>query len=152
MNKSDCKSAMIGPRRFQWQVSGWCGGVFGGSAWLVPIAAILAFNGQPKLAILPAGSCVLMNLLGAVLWYLRDRILPFPALMGLLAAFSVSTPLIWFATSLYATPESLASLNWPQHAMPSILAALICPVIIAWFCILEYSHANEPVASQRVHR
>jgi hypothetical protein len=141
------KTAMAGPRRFQWQIGGWFGSVFGGSAWLIPTAVILAVNGQPRLALLPAASCILMNAIGGVVWYRRDRILPFQALVGVLAVFAVLTPLVWFAVSAKATPESLDSLNWPQQGITSAMAAFICPVIIAWLCILEYSHGNTPVAS-----
>lgn len=147
MNTTNDKIAMAGPRRFQWQFGGWFGSVFGGSAWLIPTAVILAFNGQLRLAMLPAGCCLLLNVLGVVLWYRRDRILPFPALLGVLALFAVLTPLVWFAVSVNATPESLASLNWPQQGITAAMAVFICPAIIAWLCILESAHGNTSVAS-----
>ena len=139
---------MHGPRRFQWQIGGWFGSVFGGSAWLIPTAVILASTGQPQLALLPAGCFLLMNAVGALLWYRRDRLPPFFALLGMLTAFAVVTPFVWFAVAFNATPESLASLNWPQHGLPGVLAVLICPLIIAWLCVLEYAPRNAPVASR----
>ena len=142
MTKANHKTAMLGPRRFQWQIGGWFGCVVGGSAWLIPAALILAFNGQTRLAILPAACCLLMNVIGCVLWYRRDRILPFPAFVGVLAVFAVLTPLVWFAVSFNATPESLASFHWPQQGVTGAMAALICPAIIAWLCVLEYAHGN----------
>ena len=145
------KIAIAGPQRFQWQIGGWFGSVFGGAAWLIPTAVILAFNGQMRLALLPAGCCLLLNVLGVVLWYRRDRILPFRALMGVLAAFAVLTPLVWFAVSVNASPESLASLNWPQQGITGDVAAFTCPAIIAWFCVLEYSHDGNSVISNQTH-
>lgn len=148
MNVIGDKTAMAGPRRFQWQLGGWFGCVFGGSAWLISAAVILASNGQPRLALLPAGCCLLLATLGVVLWYRRDRILPFPALMSVLAVFAVLTPLVLFAVSVNATPESLAALNWPQQGITGAMAAFICPAIIAWLCILEYSHGNTQLVSR----
>ncbi len=145
MNTAVEKPAMAGPGYIQWRIGGWFGSVFGGSAWLIPTAAILAINGQPRLALLPAGCCLLMNVLGAVLWYHRDRVQPFPALMSTLAIFAVLTPLVWFSVSLYALPDSLASLNWPQQGFTWFLAAFICPAIIAWLYILEHSQGNTSV-------
>lgn len=146
MNTPDEKTAMAGPGRFQWQAGGWFGCVFGGSAWLIPAATILALNGQPYLALLPAGACLVLNILGAVLWYGRDRILPFRAYMGMLAVLAVLTPLVWLSVSLHATPASLASLNWPRSGMSGAMVAFICPAIIAWFCIVEYRHKNTSLA------
>lgn len=143
----DDRTAMAGPRRFQWQVGGWFGAVFGGSAWLIPTATTLALNEQPYLALLPAGGCLVLNILGVALWYRRDRIRPFPALISMLTLFAVLTPLVWLSVSLHATPESLAALNWPQSGMTGAMAAFICPAIIAWFYILEYSHRDTSVAS-----
>jgi hypothetical protein len=143
MNPMDVKTAMAGPRRFQWQVGGWFGSVSGGSAWLIPAAIILGLNGQSRLALLPAGCCLALNALGVWLWYRRDRLLPFRALLGMLSVLAVLTPLVWFSVSLYATPESLTSLNWPQSGITGAMVASICPAIIAWFCILEYSHRDE---------
>ena len=140
MTTKQGKSVMTGPRRFQWQIGGWFGGLLGGSAWLIPTSAILAFNGQPTIALVPFGCCLLMNFVGCVLWYRRDRVLPFSALIGILTLFSITTPLAWFAVSLNATPESLVSLNWPHSGIINTMVALICPAIMAWFCMLEYSH------------
>jgi hypothetical protein len=140
---------MTGRRRFQWQMGGWFGSVFGGSAWLIPTATILASNGQPTLALVPAGCCLLMNFVGCVLWHRRDRVRPFPALIGVLILFSIATPLTWFAVSANATPVSLAALNWPQQGMIAAMVTLICPAIIVWFCVLEYSHDGSAGASNR---
>ena len=133
------KTAMLGPRRFQWQVGGWFGSVFGGSAWLIPAAAILAFHGQTGLALVPALACLGINVLGAALWYRRDRVRPFPALVGILGVFAFVTPLVWFTISANATPASLAAMNWPQQGITGVMVVLICPIIIAWLSILEYS-------------
>lgn len=124
------KSAISGPGRFQWEIGGWFGGVVGGSAWLVPVAVILAFNGQATLALLPAGSCLLMLAVGTVLWQRRDRVRPFPALLAVLALFSIATPLNWIAVSANATTESLVALRWPQWPGITALVTLICPLIL----------------------
>ncbi len=146
MNESGRKTAMIGPRRFQWQIGGWFGSLLGGSAWLIPTGVLLAISGQLGLALLPLTTCVLLNVLGIVLWYRRDRVRPFPALVAALASFALLTPIVWVAVSTYATPKSLAALNWPQQSFAGAIATLIFPAIIAWFCFLEYSHSN-PLAT-----
>lgn len=139
MNATRKKSAMPGPRHFQWQMEGWFGSVVGGSAWLIPIATILAFNGQPTLALVPLGCCLLMNFVGCVLWDRRDRVRPFHAWIGILTLFSITTPLAWFAVAANATPESLASLNWPHSGFVAAMVTLICPAIIVFYCMREYS-------------
>jgi hypothetical protein len=132
-------------------MGGWFGSVFGGSAWLIPTAAILAFNGQPTLALLPAGCCLLVNVVGGALWHRRDRVRPFPAFIGILTLFSIVTPFAWFAVSANATPESLAALNWPQQGIIAAMATLICPAVIACFYLLEYSHGGTSVVSNRTN-
>ena len=131
--------AIRGPGRFQWQAGGWFGSILGGSAWLIPTAVLLAMNHQSRLAVLPAACFALMVGLGTFLWFRRDRTPPFPALIGVLAVFSIVTPLVWFSVATYATPQSRAALNWPQQGLTGTLAALICPAIIAWLFVLEYS-------------
>ncbi|WDQ15580.1 hypothetical protein [Rhodopirellula sp. P2] len=133
------KRALVGPRRFQWQVGGWFGGVAGGTAWMLPVAGGLAFNGQPALALLPLGCGVLMGSVGCFLWYKRDRVRPFQALIGLLILFSITTPLVWFVVGANATPTTLASLNWPHSGWVDALVALICPAMIVAFCLREFS-------------
>ena len=152
MNQANRKTAMVGPRRFQWNVGGWFGGVVGGSAWLIPTTAILAWNNQSRLALLPAGCWLLVNLIGCVLWYRRDRVRPFPALVGVLCLLAVLTPLVWFVISSNATPASLSSLNWPQRGMGAAMVALIFPALIAWLCFLEYSHEQTPGSSHQLSR
>lgn len=133
------KAAIVGQRRFQWQSGGWFGGVLGGAAWLVPAAAILALHGQPVLALLPAACCLLMVVTGIALWYRRDRLQPFAALLGMAVLFSCLTPLAWFTISQLATDQTLAALNWPQHGLVDALAVLIGPAIIVGLCWLEYA-------------
>ena len=147
MNSPHFKSAVVGPRRFQWQMGGWFGSVFGGAAWLIPTTVLLAVNGQSALALLPAVCFLLATLVGVVLWFRRDRVRPFPALIGMLVLFSCITPLVWFGIAFNATAESLAALNWSKHGIPAAIAAFICPTIIAWFCLLEYSHGGTSPAS-----
>ena len=142
MNIALKKLAKTGPRHFQWQSGGWFGCVVGGSAWMISTAAILAFNGQPTLALIPLGCCLVGNFVGCALWYRRDRVRPFPALIGILTLLSVTTPLAWFAVAANATPEALASLNWPQSRIIAAMVALICPAIIVSFCIREYSRGG----------
>lgn len=153
MKNVNNKTVMLGPRRFQWQVGGWFGSVLGGLAWLLPTAVILALNGQSHLAMLPAACFLVVSTLGALLWCRRDRLLPFPSLICVLAVFSVVTPLVWFSVSANATPVSLASLNWPQQGITAIVATLICPALIAWLCIGEYTHGNASVSPKnKSHR
>lgn len=140
MNQKQTKSAMVGPRQFQWQGGGWFGCVIGGSAWLVPMSAILALNGQPMLALVPSGCCVLTILVGLALWHIRDRVRPFRALIGMLMLFSITTPFAWFTVATNATADSLVLLNWPQSIAIATMVALICPTIAIWFCFLEYFH------------
>lgn len=142
MNVAYKKLAKTEPGQFQWQMGGWFGGLVGGSAWLIPTAAILAFNGQSTLAWVPLGCCLIVSFVGCALWCLRDRVRPFPALMVILTLFSITTPLAWFAVAANAMPESLASLNWPRTRMIDAMVTLICPAIIVAFCLREYTRGG----------
>jgi hypothetical protein len=142
------KLAMTGPGLFQWQGGGWLGCVVGGSAWLIPTAGILAFSGQTKIALIPLGCCLIMNFVGCALWYRRDRVLPFHALIGILVLFSITTPGVWFSIAASATPESLASLDWPQSPIIVAMVLLLCPAIIVSFCIREYRERNRKIGQE----
>lgn len=144
LNVKPDKLAVKGPRHFQWQRGGWFGSVVGGSAWMVPTAALLAYNGQATLALIPLGICLLINAVGCALWYRRDRLRPFHALSGILILFLITTPLAWFVVATNATPESLASLNWPSSSIITAMVLMICPTIIVLFCIREYSQIGLP--------
>lgn len=141
------KKPLTGPRYFQWQIGGWFGSVFGGSAWLIPTGFILGVHSQVALASLPVTCFLLLNAVGVVLWYQRDRVRPFPALIGIMALFCVVTPLVWLTVASQATAESLDALNWPSQHITGLAVLLLCPALVAWFYFLEYSHENQTSAS-----
>ena len=149
MNTSS-KTPLIGPRRFQWQTGGWFGSIIGSSAWMIPTAFILGSHRQIVLALLPAGCFLLINVVGVVLWHQRDRIRPFPALIGVLTLLSVVTPLVWLTVASQATEESVEALNWPSQPIAGLIVLLICPAIVAWIFILEYSHQNRKSMPVRI--
>ena len=104
-------------------------------------------NLAAALASLPVSCFLLVNVAGVFLWHQRDRIRPFPALIGILTLFSVVTPLVWVTVASLATTESLDALNWPSQHMTGLAALLICPALIVWFYFLEYYRQDQTTAS-----
>ncbi len=137
------KTPINGPGRSQWNAGGWWGSSLGATAWMIPTTVILVANNQPLLALLPVTGFLLMNLLAAVLWVRRDRMLPFRALMVLLGSLAVAIPTVWAGVARIGTSESLAHMNWPESRIAGLGALFLAPALMAFFVYLEYSHTGK---------
>ena len=77
--------ARLGPGTLQWSADVWFGALIGGSAWLLLGSMLFASNSW-SLAWAWAACGVITISSGVWLWSQRDRVRPYPALMGLLLA------------------------------------------------------------------
>ena len=70
------KVAIRGPGCFQWNAGAWFGVLFGGTAWLLAGAVVLAPL-APAVAGVWAACFVVVTALGLWLWQQRDRMPPY---------------------------------------------------------------------------
>ena len=82
------KQPRLGKGQLQWNTWGWFGGQTGSSVWLLALGIVAVAQGD-ALGWLPIGLCVLANLIGTLLWWVRDRLAPFPAAELLLGTITV---------------------------------------------------------------
>ena len=135
---------LVGPGRFQWNTGGWFGSSLGSSAWMIVISCFLVFYDQRTLALVPAVGFAIVLFASLLLWARRDRIYPFPAMMGLLGLLAIAIPLVWITVSLSGSPEALAKMNWPSSIWPTVLVCAIAPALMIWFLVLERSVITKP--------
>ncbi|MHC5054802.1 MAG: hypothetical protein ACYTKD_08800 [Planctomycetota bacterium] len=72
------------PRAFRWNAGGWFGGQLGATLWIALLGVLLLFD-APRLGALIVAFALAPNVLGVVLWRMRDRIRVYPALQLLIA-------------------------------------------------------------------
>jgi hypothetical protein len=135
---------LVGPGRFQWNAGGWFGSSLGSSAWMIVTSYLLVFHNQPSLGLVPAVGFAIVLFASLLLWARRDRIYPFPAMMGLLGLLAVAIPLVWIVVSSNGSPAALAAMNWPASTWPTVLVCAIAPALMIWFLVLERSVTTKP--------
>lgn len=101
-------------------------------------AYCLAYKGEQLLAVIILAIFSAVATLSILTWMLRDRIAPFVAYMTLLGSLAIAIPTVWLIVSRSASAESLAFMNWPQSNWSALPAIFIAPLVIGWFCFLEY--------------
>ena len=143
---------IAGPGRLQWNAGGWWGSSLGATAWMIPTAVILIANNQPLLAFLPVIGFLLMNLLAAVLWVRRDRVLPFKAVMVLFGSVAVVIPAVWVGVARFGTADSLARMNWTESRIAVLGVLFIGPALIMLFGCLEYSRNGKLYPGTSKHK
>lgn len=132
------KKCRLGAGRFQWNSGGWMGATWGGISWvLVAIGHMIAF-GDWTASIVPGVCAGTVLLLAHSLWYLRDRVDPYHALLALLTLESFAIPLAWLSISTGASPAALAQMNWPNSPIWEFGVPLVVPAILVSYCLLEY--------------
>ena len=135
---------LVGPGHFQWNAGGWFGSSLGGSAWMIVTSCFLALHDQPTLAMVPAVGFAIVLFASLLLWARRNRIYPFPAIMGLLGLLAVAIPLVIVVVSSNGSPAALAAMNWPASTWPTVLVCAIAPASMIWFLVLERSATTKP--------
>ena len=135
---------LVGPGHFQWNAGGWFGSSLGGSAWMIVTSCFLALHDQPTLAMVPAVGFAIVLFASLLLWARRNRIYPFPAIMGLLGLLVVAIPLVIVVVSSNGSPAALAAMNWPASTWPTVLVCAIAPASMIWFLVLERSATTKP--------
>ncbi|MFO0941227.1 MAG: hypothetical protein U0930_10700 [Pirellulales bacterium] len=131
------KTARLGPGRFQWNAGAWFGSLLGSSAWMLMVALFLFGNGDRLLAIAPTVAFAIV-LFGTInLWSRRYSVYPFPALIAMLAVLAIFTPTIWIMVQNWASPKSLAAMNWPRPPWNAIFVFALVPSLMVWFSYLE---------------
>lgn len=79
------KQAMPGQGQFQWNRGGWFGSQVGCTAWML-VGSVVLMGKAPEVAAIWLGAFALVNALGCWLWWRRDRLRPYPAILGFLLA------------------------------------------------------------------
>ena len=119
------KQAKRGTGTHQWNAGGWFGGQVGGTAWML-VAGVLVLAQGSLLGLVVLVCFLIPNVVGVVLWCLRDRIRPYPAiqiLVAVMGVFSVLT-LVAFDVSgrLDAYSEgSSRSTYWMLMVFPAVM-------------------------------
>ncbi len=141
------RSPMPGTGAFQWNTGGWFGGQFGGTAWMVVGAAVLAREAS-DVALVWFVCATAANAVGTWLWLRRDQVRPYPAIQVLLTACGLCGLSAFVALDL-GHPDGLALLRrleiggirW-SYGGTSYTELLIIPALMAWFAFLD--HASRP--------
>jgi hypothetical protein len=79
-----------GPGRFQWNVGAWFGAQLGGTLWMLGAVLVLLPNHLGS-GIAAFFGFLMPNILGLVLYRMRDRIAPYPALQWLVGFTGATT-------------------------------------------------------------
>jgi hypothetical protein len=129
------KKPMIGPGRFQWNTGAWFGSQFGCTAWMLVAAAESMFRHVPWVALGFLLGFAVANTIGTALWWRRDRVAPFRAIMLLLLVCGVFV-LLGVATF---SKLGLEILTWRE--MSSLTVAFVG--LPAWFGISEWAFQRQ---------
>ncbi len=81
------------PGGFRWNAGAWFGGQIGATAWILLLGVLLVPD-DPRLGALVIAFSLAPNVLGVILWRMRDRMRPYPAvqlLVAVSAAFALAT-------------------------------------------------------------
>ena len=82
------KVPVTGSGAFGWNAGGWWGSQIGGTAWMLAVGIVMAFQDIRPGAVMIAGGIV-SNIVGTWLWCNRDRVSPYRAIQTLLAVIGV---------------------------------------------------------------
>lgn len=86
------KTPLEGRGAFRWNAGGWFGSQLGSTLWLLILGVLLCARGKVLAGLVAIGCCAAANAFGTVLWTLRDRVAPFPAvecLVGVIWLFTL---------------------------------------------------------------
>jgi hypothetical protein len=148
------KEPMRGPGHFQWNAGGWFGSQFGGAAWMLVGAAVIAAQ-APWVAAWWACCFALANAVGTGLWLRRDRVRPYPATQALLATCGVAGVLAVTALHAFGPAEVALGVGLhdgrirlegsPAGTLRTAYAALLLgvPAMMGWFALMERA-ASKP--------
>jgi len=67
---------------FRWSAGGWSGGLVGATAWIALMGGLLLFD-APGLGALVLAIAVVPNVVGMILWRMRERVRIDPAVQAL---------------------------------------------------------------------
>ena len=127
----------MGKGRFQWNGGGWLGAAVGGTAWMVVTAGFLAVNHEVVAAV-PFGCFLITSVCAYSLWMRREQLDPFSSHVAFLAVLSIATPVAWFSTDKWASPETLAQMSWPSWYGWNVVMLLVVPGVMLWLYVSEY--------------
>ncbi len=120
-----------GTGAFQWNRSGWFGSQLGATLWLALLGAALLAQAKPVGGQLLLFA-VIPNFVGFVLWRLRSRMSPYPAIQALIAVCGVSALCGMLCLRASSAVETL-------EGLPSIWFLLMYPGLMLMFCLQERS-------------
>jgi hypothetical protein len=131
---------LIGPGFVQWGEGIWFGLSIGGVCWMLGTGLFLMSRKQFLLGVVPLIPYAVVMVMAFRLWWRRDRVLPFPALMGLLGTLGVSLPIVWYSILWFASPKARFELGFPRAPWQGIVISLIAPVLILFFASMEWRY------------
>ena len=76
--------------RFEWNLGGWLGGQIGGSAWIM-VAGLLTISRDTQTAMAVLGVCAAANILGYILWLLRQKLTAHAGMQLLLLIMGIAS-------------------------------------------------------------
>ncbi|MFO0810484.1 MAG: hypothetical protein U0746_17805 [Gemmataceae bacterium] len=131
------------PGYFRWNAGGWFGGQLGGTAWLF-VGAVVLVPSAIGVAVVWLACFTVANVVGAWLWFRRDRIRAYPAIQLLLVTCGVSGLVAWLALDALGS-DAARVLASPRQGY---LAMLIVPAMMAWFAVMEHAARSRAMASR----
>lgn len=131
---------LIGPGFVQWSEAIWFGVSIGGVWWMLGTGLFLMSRKQFLLGVVPLVPYAVVMVMAFRLWWRRDRVRPFPALMGLLGTLAVSLPLVWYSILWFASSKARFELGFPKEPWQGILISLAAPLLILFFGSLEWAY------------
>jgi hypothetical protein len=132
------RDARPGPGAFQWSQGAWFGSQIGGTAWLLA-GVVQAPSPVPGLRLVWLTAFLLVNAVGLTLWWRRDRLAPFPALMILLASCALAATVVLGVTAWFAPPVGVRNTIMSRGEALRALAGLWVLILIlgGFFVSLE---------------
>ncbi len=123
------KTPIRGSGAFQWNVGGWFGGQVGSTLWLLILGVLLCFRGHVVAGLVALGCFAAANLFGTVLWTLRHRVAPFPAIECLLGVIFLFTIVALVAMDVLGVMQEIdprmASSAWGLYWVLAVFPGLM---------------------------
>jgi len=110
---------------FRWNAGGWFGAQIGATAWIALLGILLLFD-APLLGALVLALAAAPNVIGIILWRMRDRIRTYPAVQALIVAAGLAGLMaivsIDIAGRIPVRPRSSA--YWSLLVYPAVMVVL----------------------------
>lgn len=130
--------------QYRWNAGSWFGGAIGSTAWMVITACFLVGFGQTGLAVVPVVCFVVTISAAIVIWCCRARLSFISGMMSLIGILAFTIPIAWLTTSVFASDDALASMNWPASSLVTAFVLFAAPVVGLWVVFVESQRQPKP--------